>query len=178
MESPFPFHPLAVHLALSSGLFSAAVEILPSLKQKISESFRRMSLRLTLLFLAISLLTGTLSLSEIKGRHVPLPAAVSVHAGAALTSGALFLLLGLIRERETVSVPVRRLIAAAVLLVLLSAATLGGHLVYEDRMGTSYMAAPGPLRSPPSSAGSIEKESRPEGNKPRMEPAPASTHSF
>lgn len=143
MPSPFLFHPLAVHLALSLGLFSAAAEGLPPIKERLSPRFRRRSLGLTLLFLALALLTGVLSLSAIKGRHIPLPLMAPIHGWVALSGTTLFLLLWLLTkgggERQPGTLPPRQIIAGAGLLALLVAATLGGHLVYEVRLGTSSM---------------------------------------
>ena len=143
MPSPFLFHPLVVHLALSLGLFSAMLEILTPLRKRPSPGFRKRTLALTLLFLSLALLTGIQSLSTLKERHIPLPSRASIHEGVALGGGVLFLLLwllsGRLGDRHPKTLSSRQFIAGAGLLALLVAATLGGHLVYEDRLGTSYM---------------------------------------
>ncbi|MGC8530120.1 MAG: DUF2231 domain-containing protein [Leptospirillia bacterium] len=143
MPSPFLFHPLAVHLALSLGLFSALAEILPPFMKRLSPRFRKRTLTLTLLFLSLALLTGFLSLSTIQERHISLPPTASIHEVAALSGGSLFLLLWFLGEKRSKKHPKalspRQVIAGVGLFALLVAATLGGHLVYEDRLGTSYM---------------------------------------
>lgn len=144
MTSPFLLHPLTVHLSLSLGLFSAAVEVFPPLKKKVSPRFQERALGLTLLFLYFSAITGLLSLAQIREKTIPLPTAVTFHWWFAVTGGFLFLLLWIFTQRrhegESVSLTVRRLVAGAGLFSLLLAATLGGHLVYQDRLGTSYMS--------------------------------------
>ena len=153
MASPFLFHPLAVHLALSLGLLSAVVEALPLLKRRIPPSIQKKALELTLLFLFLALLTGILSFSTIKAQHIPVPLMASIHGAIALCGGVLFLLLWLLTkrggDRYPGTLPSRQLIAGAGLLALLAAATLGGHLVYNDRLGTSHMTDPPSLAPPP-----------------------------
>ena len=153
MNPPIPFHPLIVHLALSLGLLSAMVEALPSIKRRIPPWTQKKALELTLLFLFLALLTGILSFSTIKAQHIPVPLMASIHGAIALSGGILFLLLWLLAkgggDRYPGTLPSRQLIAGAGLLALLAAATLGGHLVYNDRLGTSHMTDPPSLAPPP-----------------------------
>ena len=153
MNPPIPFHPLIVHLALSLGLLSAVVEILPSIKRRIPPWTQKKALELTLLFLFLALLTGILSFSTIKAQHIPVPLMASIHGGIALSGGVLFLLLWILTERggerHPGTLPSRQLIAGAGLLALLVAATLGGQLVYKDRLGTSRMTDPPSLAPSP-----------------------------
>ena len=153
MASPFLFHPLAVHLALSLGLLSAVVEILPSLRRTVPPRIQKRTLELTLLFLSLALFTGVESFATIKERHIPLPLVATFHGVIATSGGLLFLLLWLLTkragERSPRTFPSRQIIAGGGLLALLAAATLGGHLVYNDRLGTSHMIDPPSLAPPP-----------------------------
>lgn len=153
MTSPFLFHPLAVHLALSLGLLSGVVELLPALKRTIPLRIQKRALELTLLFLSLALLTGIESFAAIKERHIPLPLMASIHGVIAMSGGVLFLLLWLLTkkmgERYPRTFPSPQIIAGGGLLALLVAATLGGHLVYNDRLGTSHMTDPPSLAPTP-----------------------------
>ncbi|MHB8371001.1 MAG: DUF2231 domain-containing protein [Leptospirales bacterium] len=144
MSSPFLLHPMLVHMALSLGLLAAAGEIFPRLRERISTPLLRGLWAATLAAFLLAALAGILSLERITGQKIPIPGEASLHRLIALSAIGIFFILGLLRllpEGRSFSLPLalRRILALSALVLLLSAAALGGHLVYDDRLGTAFM---------------------------------------
>lgn len=143
MSSPFLLHPMIVHLALSLALMTGAGEIFPRLRERIPTPLLRGLWAGTLAAFLLAALTGILSLERIAGQKIPIPGEAGLHRLIALSAIGIFFILGLLRllpERKSFSLPLaRRMLALSALLLLLSAAALGGHLVYDDRLGTAFM---------------------------------------
>ena len=144
-----PIHPFLVHFPLSLALLFAGIEILPVLKNRIPERGQRLIGTAAVLFMALAILTGWLSLSALRQRGIPIPAAASVHRLLALPGSAFLVLLWIGDIRQSRLSPLlSRSIAIAGLLLLLGAAAVGGHLVYDDRLGTEIVAPSSPSPAP------------------------------
>ncbi len=143
-----PIHPFFVHFTLSLAFLFAAMEIFPSLRERIPEKEGSLIGVGTVVFIALAALSGWLSLETLQERRIPIPPAAAIHRLLALSGSALLALLwiaGLRRLR--LAPPIRRSIGLAGLLLLLGAAAVGGHLVYDDRLGTDF-GAPSPAAPP------------------------------
>ena len=144
-----PIHPFLVHFTLSLTLLFAGIEILPALRTRIPEQGQRLIGAAAVLFMGLAVLTGWLSLSALRDRGIPIPAAASVHKLLALSGSAFLVLLWIADMRRTRLSPfLNRSIAIAGLLLLLGAAAVGGHLVYDDRLGTEIVAPSSPSPAP------------------------------
>jgi len=144
-----PIHPFLVHFTLSLTLLFAGIEILPALRTRIPERGQRLIGAAAVLFMGLAVLTGWLSLSALRDRGIPIPAAASVHKLLALSGSAFLVLLWIADMRRTRLSPfLNRSIAIAGLLLLLGAAAVGGHLVYDDRLGTEIVAPSSPASLP------------------------------
>ena len=145
-----PIHPFLVHFTLSLTLLFAGIEILPALRTRIPEQGQRLIGAAAVLFMGLAVLTGWLSLSALRDRGISIPAAASFHRLLALSGSAFLVLLWIGDMRQSRLSPLlSRSIAIAGLLLLLGAAGMGGHLVYDDRLGTAT-AAPSSAAAPAS----------------------------
>lgn len=146
---------MIVHMALSLALLAGAGEIFPRLRERIPPRLSRGLWAATLAAFLLAALTGILSLARIAGRKIPIPGEAGFHRLMALSAIGVFFILGLLRllpERKSFSLPLAlpRMLALFGLLLLLAAAALGGHLVYDDRLGTAFMTQGiPPLPKPP-----------------------------
>ncbi len=144
-----PLHPFLVHFTLSLALLFGIWAIFPKLGERIPAKGRRLAENSALLFLILAGLSGGVSLENLEARHLPIPPLAALHRLLALSGASLFLLLWVAaRSRFPLPMPVRRVIAFVGLLLVLSAAGVGGHLVYEDRLGTDFTTASPPPESP------------------------------
>ena len=145
-----PLHPFLVHLALSLALLTGTSEFFPRLRDRFPEKGWRLTENGALLLLLLAVLTGWHSLDTLALQNVTLPRQSFLHRLLAIFGTTTYGLLWLSARRRVPAIPSgsRRMIALAGLLLVLSAAAVGGHLVYEDRLGTDFMRTAPPTAFP------------------------------
>ncbi len=133
-------HPFIVHFAITFSVLFGLLELFPKVGEwfpaKISGIIRWMALFLLLL----ALVSGSLAFWIVKNHTGDLPRMSDFHMAAAITGASLFFLLGFMKRRSRL-LPLRA-IAGAALLCVLSAAAMGGSLVYQNHVGTIFSKPP------------------------------------
>ncbi len=144
-----PIHPFLVHFALSLALLYGGGALFPKLRDTFPPRGQALIEKGALLFLALAILSGGNALDSLRARPVTIPPAALLHRLLALSGATLFVLLWIAGKGGLRLSPLlRRSIGLAGLLFLLAAAAEGGHLVYDDRLGTEVM--PHASAAPPS----------------------------
>lgn len=133
-----PFHPFLVHFALSLAFLVGLGELFPNLRARVPEKGWRLVDHAAILFLLLAALAGWSSLHTLASARSKIPPLVPLHRFLAIAGTAAYAFLWLSAGRRVFALPSgsRRMIGLAGLVLILSAAALGGHLVYEDRLGT------------------------------------------
>jgi uncharacterized membrane protein len=148
-------HPFVVHFAIALSCLAGAMEILPGVFSGISEKGRSLVWNGALLSLLLAVLTGWGTLRTLEGRIPHLPDLVRFHRLAGISALGLVLILRVVRS-ESDRLPsgekgrqdgLKRALALATILLVLGTATMGGHLVYHDHLGTAFWPPSG--ASPP-----------------------------
>ena len=142
-----PIHPFLIHFALSLALLTATGEFFPGLRDRFPPTAWRLAEIGTLLFLFLAVLTGWHALETLSQQDIKDPNQAFLHRLLAMAGTTTYVLFWLSARKgiPALSKGSRRLIVLFGLLLILSAAAVGGHLVYDDRLGTDFMT---PLAPP------------------------------
>jgi uncharacterized membrane protein len=145
-----PIHPFLVHFALSLALLTATGELFPGLRDRFPPTAWRLAEMGTLLFLFLALITGWLAIETLSRQETNIPSEAALHRLLAVAGTTTYALFWLSNRKgiPALSRGSRRLIVLFGLLLVLSAAAVGGHLVYDDRLGTDFMTPSSPPASP------------------------------
>ena len=145
-----PLHPFLVHFALSLAVLTATGEFFPGLRDRIPSKGWHLTEIGALLFLFLAVLTGWHALETLSRQEIQIPRQAVLHRLLAFAGTTTYVLFWLSARKgiPALSRGSRRLIILFGLLLILSAAAVGGHLVYDDRLGTDFMTPPLPPPSP------------------------------
>ena len=145
-------HPFIVHFALSFVLLAAMMEAMPGVRARIPQNGQTLIWRCTLISVFLAVLTGWLSFYTLENRFSPLPRIAGLHRLGGIAGLGLLLILRAIKEesgpgrtdRPLSQSGLKKTFALAILLVFLATATMGGHLVYHNHLGTDFWSKSDP----------------------------------